>query len=151
MATPNHLILLSGTVAAITLHEFILRRVEVDHLALPIIVGSTTLFWVGVYCSSFSFATFVAAAFWVPLTIWILVYRTLWHPLRKFPGPLGAKCTKLWTVKKTWDTDWHYHHVVFGLQKEYGDYVRTGKLHVYQGERDLVSSHGTYAMQILTD
>ncbi|KAF2645326.1 cytochrome P450 [Massarina eburnea CBS 473.64] len=126
MATPSPVLLLSATAAALGLHEFVLRRVEVDHLSLPIIVTASTLFWSTAYHSGFLFATSLAAAFWVPLTIWILLYRAFWHPLKNIPGPMGARLSKFWALKTTYETNFHYHNVLVALQKQYGDYVRTG-------------------------
>ncbi|KAH9870516.1 hypothetical protein IAQ61_005992 [Plenodomus lingam] len=111
---------------AVALHEFVLRRVEVDHLALPIIVGSCTAYWVLGYYTGFVTATLVATSFWATLWVYIGVYRAFFHPLRDFPGPAGAKLSRWWTLKQVWSSKLHYHRVLQQLQGEYGDYVRTG-------------------------
>ena len=55
----------------------------------------------------------------------IAVYRVSpWHPLAKYPGPIGAKLSKFWFIwvilrGKQLET-------VHDLHKKYGPYVRTG-------------------------
>jgi hypothetical protein len=54
----------------------------------------------------------------------ILLYRRLFHRLRKFPGPFAASVTKLWHVSKCMDSQ--NHLLLDGLYKKYGKFVRTG-------------------------
>jgi hypothetical protein len=122
----NSTVLLLGPLAAVMLHEIVLRRTEVDHLALPIIITSCITYCTIVYLAGFLSANAVSASFWVPLWLYIGVYRAFLHPLQKYPGPFGAKLSKWWTVKQNWDTDLHFHRKLQQLQREYGDYVRTG-------------------------
>jgi hypothetical protein len=128
-------ILLLGPLLAITLHELLLRRVEVDHLALPIIATACLAFVTLAFKAGFVTASLVASSFWVPLWLYIGTYRFFFHPLRIYPGPFGARLSKWWTVKQNWDTNLHFHRAQQRLQKEYGDYVRTGKsrVHGYEG------------------
>lgn len=111
---------------AITFHETILRRVEVDHLVLPLLAFSSTVHIGLAYCTGISQATTLCLTFWVTLWMYIGAYRVFFHPLRNFPGPLGARLSKWYTVKKVIDTRWHWYRVQQELQKKYGDYVRTG-------------------------
>jgi hypothetical protein len=130
--------LLAGPVLALSLHELVLRRVEVDHLALPIIVTSIIVYVTLVYLYHLVPATLVATSFWGSLWLWIGAYRAFFHPLRNYPGPFAAKLSKWWTLKQNWNTDLHFHRTQQDLQKEYGDYVRTGMcwknmwFHVYR-------------------
>lgn len=126
MDSPLKTLLLLAPLSAITLHEIVLRRVEVDHLTIPIIAASSAAYWASVFRFGFSSTSLVFVAFWGTLSVWILLYRALWHPLRRFPGPFGARLSKWWTVKQTWDSKWGWHRVQQRLQREYGDYVRTG-------------------------
>ena len=112
---------------AISLHETVLRRVEIDHLSLPIIVTSSTVYWVLLYQTCFVTATAVTSAFWLPLFLYIGAYRSFFHPLQSYPGPKWAKISKWWAVKQTWDSQFRIYEVQRRLQQEYGDYVRTGK------------------------
>jgi hypothetical protein len=125
-SSPSPAVLALASVSAVTLHEVVLRRVEVDHLVLQGVALSCGLFGAHVCVSGFAYAVAVAAAFWASLAVWILVYRALWHPLRRFPGPAGARLTKWWAFGKTWQTNWGWHRVEKDLQKQYGDYVRVG-------------------------
>ncbi|PSN69408.1 cytochrome P450 [Corynespora cassiicola Philippines] len=126
MDSPLKTLLLLAPLSAITLHEIVLRRVEVDHLTIPIIAASSAAYWASVFRFGFSSTSLVFVAFCGTLSVWILLYRALWHPLRRFPGPSGARLSKWWTVKQTWDSGWGWHRVQQRLQREYGDYVRTG-------------------------
>lgn len=116
----------AAALSAILLHATILSRVEVDHLTLRIAALSSAIYGYLILTCGFASATSIAAAFWVPLWTHVICYRVFWHPLRSFPGPFGARVSKWWTVKKVWDTNWHYMKFQQQLQHEYGDYVRTG-------------------------
>lgn len=72
-------------------------------------IYTTTLFW------SFT------------LSLWtsMLIYRGFFHPLRKFPGPDGAKYSKLWHSFAA--ADFHWYKTVNKLHTQYGDFVRTGQ------------------------
>lgn len=121
--------------SAVILHESVLRKVEVDHLALPIIGLAVTTYWILVYYTGFIAATVVTSSFWVPLWLYIGAYRAFFHPLKDYPGPWGAKLSRWWTIKQTWDSDLHYHRVLQRLQTQYGDYVRTGRLRLVPPSR----------------
>jgi hypothetical protein len=119
-------LLLLGPMLAISLHEIVLRRVEVDHLVLLIIVLSCVGYGTLAYYIRLGPATLLATSFWASLWVWICAYRAFFHPLRKYPGPFAARLSKWWTVKQNWGTDLHFHRTQQRLQKEHGDYVRTG-------------------------
>ena len=118
--------LLLVAVSAITLHELVLRRTEVDHLTLAVIATSSIVYWIFAYYTSLFAATSVALSFWVPLWLYIGCYRAFFHPLNEYPGPFGAKLSRWWTIKQTWGSSLRFHRVQQNLQKKYGDYVRTG-------------------------
>ena len=54
----------------------------------------------------------------------IIVYRSFFHPLRRFSGPFGAKVSKFWDVLKAYDSS--NFHLMDSLYHKYGDFVRTG-------------------------
>ncbi|KAH0612790.1 uncharacterized protein H6S33_009170 [Morchella sextelata] len=64
-------------------------------------------------------------SFLAGLTASIITYRLLFHPLRKFPGPFGAKVTKWWSVVNAAKT-LQNHELGMDLHAKYGDFVRTG-------------------------
>ncbi|KXH33844.1 benzoate 4-monooxygenase cytochrome P450 [Colletotrichum simmondsii] len=55
----------------------------------------------------------------------MLVYRGLFHRLRRFPGPFLAKFTNLYVTLKIWNR-MHLHEDVRKLHEKYGDVVRIG-------------------------
>ncbi|GME37966.1 cytochrome p450 [Neofusicoccum parvum] len=62
--------------------------------------------------------------FLTTLAICTIVYRLFFHRLRKFPGPVGAKISKFYSL---WlSRNIQYHFEVEKLHKKYGDVVRTG-------------------------
>lgn len=124
-SVPLGVLTLAPLTAAI-IHELVLRRIEVDHLTLPLIVTSSAVYGLLVIYTNLFAATIVAASFWGSLWLYIGAYRAFFHPLQDYPGPFGAKLSRWWTVKETWNSKLHFHRVQQRLQKEYGDYVRTG-------------------------
>ncbi|KAF1364852.1 cytochrome P450 [Lizonia empirigonia] len=73
---------LLGPLTAITLHETILRRVEVDHLTLPILAISSTVYSTLAYYTGFLHSVAISLVFWFPLWIYIGVYRH-WHRVQQ--------------------------------------------------------------------
>ena len=55
----------------------------------------------------------------------IITKRLLLHPLRAFPGPVGARISKLWHVAQCWDSK--NHILLEQLREQYGDFIRTGR------------------------
>ncbi|KAL2813351.1 benzoate 4-monooxygenase cytochrome P450 [Aspergillus cavernicola] len=54
----------------------------------------------------------------------IAIYRLFFHRLKHFPGPFLASTTKIWHVWKARNSTNHFF--LKRLQREYGDFVRTG-------------------------
>lgn len=111
---------------AVIIHETVLRRVEIDHLTLPILAVSSIGYLGFTYFVGFLSAATLFLTFWSSLWIYIALYRVFFHPLRTYPGPLGASLSKWYAVNSVVKTRWHYYRVQQDLQKQYGDYVRTG-------------------------
>lgn len=64
------------------------------------------------------------ASFLTGLFISILIYRLAFHPLRRFPGPLSLRVSKLahsWRSRKL-----DNYLQLEDLHQQYGDFVRTG-------------------------
>ena len=55
----------------------------------------------------------------------IITYRSFFHPLRVFPGPVGARISKLWHVVQCCES--RNHLLLEKLQDQYGDFIRTGR------------------------
>ncbi|KAF1960190.1 cytochrome P450 [Byssothecium circinans] len=119
-------VLVIAPVSAVLLHETVLKHVEVDHLTLPFVTITTAVFWLTVYYSTFLFGVLVAAAFFLPLCTKIILYRAFFHQLKHFPGPFGARISKVWTIAQVMKSDMRYYQVQAKFQKQYGDYVRVG-------------------------
>ena len=68
----------------------------------------------------------VSTSFNVGLTLSILVYRLFFHRLRDFPGPLGAKMSRIYASVLS-SKKLQYHLELEKMHKEHGDVVRTGK------------------------
>ncbi|KAH7414182.1 cytochrome P450 [Phaeosphaeria sp. MPI-PUGE-AT-0046c] len=126
MASLNSTSLFSILPCVISLHLLVLRRFEFDHLPLAIIALSSIVYAALVYYLHLGSATVIAFAFWGTLGLWTAAYRLFFHPLRNYPGPFFAKLWKWWSVKQAWTTGLRFHRTQQQLQKQYGDYVRTG-------------------------
>lgn len=56
----------------------------------------------------------------------VLIYRLLFNPLNRFPGPLAARISKLYVVWLNSQSNLHGHHELHKLHQKYGRYVRIG-------------------------
>lgn len=75
--------------------------------------------------SGLLYATIVAASFTASLIISIGLHRTVFHRLRRFPGPFFARVSCFWQMYKLWDQ--HIQcQIVNNMHKQYGDIVRCG-------------------------
>lgn len=69
-------------------------------------------------------ASVVNLVYWITLSLSIAIYRVFLHPLRRFPGPLICKLTKLKHFQVSLAGKSHLW--VQGLHQKYGDIVRVG-------------------------
>ncbi|KAH8812452.1 putative benzoate 4-monooxygenase cytochrome P450 [Xylogone sp. PMI_703] len=116
-------------------HLTVVRNVEVDNYIYEFLVLflTATIGFGITYGSIESFTAIqalartasVATAFSSGLLISIGVYRLLFHRLRSFPGPLGSKLTRFYTVWKV-SKNIQYYKEVAKMHEKYGDFVRTG-------------------------
>jgi hypothetical protein len=67
--------LLLGPLTVLTVHTLLLRKVDIDHLAVPIIATSCVAYGLLVYIIQLGPATKLFASFWVSLWLWIGAYR----------------------------------------------------------------------------
>ena len=54
----------------------------------------------------------------------LIAYRAIFHPLNKFPGPFGARISKLWLSAHLKNAD--AYRKIHMLHEQYGDFVRVG-------------------------
>ncbi|KAF4628189.1 hypothetical protein G7Y89_g9962 [Cudoniella acicularis] len=54
----------------------------------------------------------------------LLLYRIIFHPLNKFPGPFGARISNFWFSAHLKDAD--AYKKIQKLHKQYGDFLRIG-------------------------
>lgn len=69
---------------------------------------------------------FILGAYLLSLFTSMSAYRIFFHSLKRHPGPLGARVSKLW---HTWQVRHAENHLVLDkLHHKYGKFVRTGKI-----------------------
>jgi hypothetical protein len=68
----------------------------------------------------------VSVSFNAGLTTSIILYRLLFHRLRSFPGPFGARISRFYAVSVS-AKGLQYHLELEKMHQEYGDFVRTGR------------------------
>ncbi|GME27456.1 Glycoside hydrolase protein [Neofusicoccum parvum] len=117
------------------LFHAVVRRIEIDMFLLPI-AGAFGALGIAYVCLSVRLfhATFFGALaslssgtalFTLGLVGSMLVYRAFFHRLRRFPGPLAARLSKLYMVRLS-AKNLQLHLELKRLHEEYGDVVRTG-------------------------
>lgn len=75
------------------------------------------------YIVALNLTAIILTSFFASLTASILIYRIFFHPLRNFPGPLAAKCSKLTHVMRLLGTSDNYLQA-HALHEKYGNVVR---------------------------
>ena len=132
---PRYELLISASVTGISCHLFYFIRGE-HHLEAAalfrlmvsspaisffsqILLGRITL------VAALTNTIFMLAAFHAALFISMTIYRMFFHPIKSFPGPVGAKVSKLWHVSHLVKTN--NFRLLDNLHVTYGDYVRTGQ------------------------
>ncbi|OTA07050.1 hypothetical protein A9Z42_0079220 [Trichoderma parareesei] len=74
------------------------------------------------WTSAISFSTQIHTCFLLGLYSSLLTYRLFFHPLNKFPGPLGARISTFWLTYRVRGLDaWRQ---VAALHEQYGPFVR---------------------------
>ncbi|KAJ1327353.1 cytochrome P450 family 628 [Microdochium nivale] len=74
----------------------------------------------------------------------MMVYRSWFHPLRRFPGPFWAKFSQFWGVLKTAPKTDHFRHLD-RMHQQYGEYVRVGPNLLSVSDPELVEPmHNTH-------
>ena len=124
-----------GAIAGVASHLLYYIRGE-HHMSAPGLFYSYTalavaIFLYGlqidghVYPQAIRNTAIIVGAYVVPLFASIIVYRTCFHSLRSFPGPVLARVSKFWHVYQARHS--MNYQLMQRLHKQYGSFVRTGK------------------------
>ena len=126
--------LLAAGAAGLLCHQFVFIHGEWHMYAtslLKILLTSFAIITaVEFVCQGLPFASALAASggicstYLSSLFASIIVYRTMLHRLRHFPGPTLAHVSKFWHVIHCLDSK--NHLLLETLHQRYGDFVRTG-------------------------
>lgn len=76
------------------------------------------------FATALRFSSSLAAAFLAGLYFSLLLYRTVLHPLRQFPGPFQARISSLWYSTQVFRGDAQHRNLE--LHQKYGPFVRIG-------------------------
>lgn len=129
-----HLSLVFTFASGVGLHLFYFGRSEHHMYGVRYLQASILFFAACVLCLTTRYGVQLDVAFkqvfihtavlLIGLYSSLLWYRLLWHPLRRFPGPFGARITSLWL--STQIERGNAHHKMVALHKEYGPFIRIG-------------------------
>ncbi|TID03657.1 Tryprostatin B 6-hydroxylase [Colletotrichum higginsianum] len=89
-------------------------------LALLLLKTTTSL---GLYRGVILYAE-LSGSYFLALFASIGAYRLLFHPLRRFPGPLLTRASKVYLMWQ--NRNWRLHQRYLEMHAEYGDFVRVG-------------------------
>lgn len=93
---------------------------------IPPLILVTLTQWCRIHFLSAVGATVtLVSSFWLSLWTSMVVYRALFHPLNRFPGPVAARITKLYHAYQVTKTN--NFELMQELHAEYGPFVRVGK------------------------
>lgn len=119
----------------VALHQ-VIRKFEIDSFQVEVLqvfagVNGLVVFvlWqssaVGSLLEDVRLVLWTDAFLLTGLFLRISLYRTYFHRLHKFPGPLGARLTKFWALGQVAKTV-QWNEAVRGLHQQFGDFVRIG-------------------------
>ncbi|RAK82511.1 cytochrome P450 [Aspergillus fijiensis CBS 313.89] len=80
---------------------------------------------IGAFVRGLSAISALNLCFYAPLFASILIYRAFFHRLRRFPGPVALKLSKLVAAYGNIGKERDFERI-WDLHKQYGDIVRTG-------------------------
>ncbi|KXJ89515.1 putative cytochrome P450 [Microdochium bolleyi] len=126
--------LLPPTILGVLCHALFLRAYEVEQFMYTLLCNSAFL-TVSVFAAYLSQHWTVSGAvvqtaaitgsFWTGVFTSMAVYRAWFHPLRKFPGPWGAKISRFWSARRA-ARKVQYYKEVESMHETHGDFIRTG-------------------------
>ena len=100
--------------------EYFVALVTFPFLAIALQIGLNVDWIQGLRQTAVLYSSFLTGLYFS-----LFIYRAFFHRLHSFPGPFGAKISKLWHVWKVAPTIDNYKHLS-RLHAEYGSFVRTG-------------------------
>jgi hypothetical protein len=99
-------------------------RIVLSFAFVQCILVAFMLFEHGISLTAFISVASVDVAYLTALYSSMAIYRTSLHRLRRFPGPMLAKLTKLYGLYMSKDS--HYTDRVHAVHQKYGEIVRVG-------------------------
>ncbi len=94
-------------------------------LSLILFIGEARIWALNNSAQAATVSTFIILSYSVSLFTSVAIYRILFHRLRKFPGPFGARVSKLWHVGQL--VRQPNFRVLDELHQQYGEFIRTGR------------------------
>lgn len=102
----------------------VLKTAGVLQLATPcLLISSGTSALTSIWDTTLLVCSYLGGLFGA-----MVIYRLLLHPLKNFPGPLGARITAFWMIKEQVPT-FKFYVKLRKVHDEYGDFVRIRELH----------------------
>ncbi|KAK7718862.1 hypothetical protein SLS57_005972 [Botryosphaeria dothidea] len=129
----------SAAALGILFHVTVVRYLDVDNFMytfLALLWAASALVTSAHLLIGFSFISacarvlLLAISFDAGLFLSMAVYRVFFHRLRKFPGPFGAKVSRLYSAYLA-GKDVKYYKEVEKMHQKYGDFIRTA-LNTYE-------------------
>lgn len=121
----NLIYALIGAAVGISIHHGLFIHGE-WHVRAPEVVLYHLVYFVSLWMI-ITKAHWIIAGYLLALFTSITIYRVFFHRLKHFPGPIWARITKIWHA---WKARHRQNHLVLTeLQRQYGDFVRTGAYH----------------------
>jgi len=140
-------VVIPAAALGVLFHVLVSCRIEVERYVRLMIAVASAALPASVYLlhqgpggrpvpEALSLVLWTAGAFAAGHSASLLAYRLFLHPLRRFPGPLGARITKLYSSRQAWDN--FYYKEVRAMHERYGDFIRTGMSVLVSASLDVV-------------
>ncbi|KAI2629259.1 putative benzoate 4-monooxygenase cytochrome P450 [Hypomontagnella submonticulosa] len=127
-------VVLPGVFLGVLFHLIIAQMGEVENFMYRLLAGffltlcslASTYFFLGFSIIDTLARLFVlASSFNAGLFSSMVIYRLFFHRLRRFPGPLDTKISRVFSAIKA-AKEVKYYKEVAKMHDEYGDFIRTG-------------------------
>jgi hypothetical protein len=82
------------------------------------------------WLSALARASLAGVSFNLGLFASLAIYRLYFHRLHRFPGPWVARLSRWYAVERAASSGLQYHLELQKLHQRYGDFVRTGNIHL---------------------